>query len=118
MIQATIHSTIEKARTAWMTGDADAFVALFTQDGEFVIPGHVYRGVDEIRTVMADFVETHSNVEIIIYRIIIDGNQAVVEWHWEDTTTETGKRMIADDAIVVDFEGELIRRWREYIDAA
>jgi uncharacterized protein (TIGR02246 family) len=111
-----IHMAIYTAQSAWMSGDADKFANLFTKDGEFIVPGQVYRGRDEIRTVTAEFAATHSNVEIDIRRIISEGSQAVVEWHWEDTEIASGKRTTADDAIVVDFEAEQIKRWREYID--
>jgi uncharacterized protein (TIGR02246 family) len=111
-----IRMAIDTARNAWMNGEADQFANLFTEDGEFIVPGHVYRGRDEIRTVTAEFAESHSNVQINIHRIITEGNQAVVEWHWEDTEIASGKRTVADDAIVIDFEVEQIKRWREYID--
>ncbi|MGH2413850.1 MAG: nuclear transport factor 2 family protein, partial [Microcystaceae cyanobacterium] len=69
-----------------------------------------------IRQVLTDFVATHSDIKIDIQRIIIEGNQAVVEWNWEEIESATGRRTRANDAIVVDFQGNQIRRWREYID--
>jgi uncharacterized protein (TIGR02246 family) len=117
MSRSEIESAIGTARNAWVTGDADAFANLFTENGEFVIPGQTYRGTEAIRSIIAEFSETHTNVQIDIQRIIIDDNQAVVEWHWQDTD-ETGKQTIAEDAIVIDFEGTQISRWREYIDEA
>ncbi len=113
-----MHQAIQTARTAWMEGDADAFANLFTESGEFVVPGQVYRGRAQIRAVTAAFSASHSNVQIEIHRLITEGNQIAVEWHWQDTETATGQRTVADDAIVVDFENGQIRRWREYIDAA
>lgn len=113
-----LHSVIQSARTAWISGDADAFAALFTETGEFVVPGQVYRSPAQIRAVTADFSASHADVQIEIRRMITEGSQVVVEWHWEDTETATGQRMVADDAIVVDFEGDKIKRWREYIDAS
>ncbi len=99
-----------------MTGNADAFAALFAPDGEFVVPGKVHRGQAAICEVTANFAARYSNVSIDIQRIIIDGDQAVVEWHWADTKNATGVRSTADDAIVVDFKDGRIVRWREYID--
>lgn len=112
-----IESAIETARNAWISGDADAFADLFTQNGEFIVPGQIYRGKAAIRDVIAGFSKTHSNVQIGIQRIIIEANQAVVEWRWQDTDA-VGKQTIAEDAIVVDFVGTQISRWREYIDEA
>lgn len=122
MTPEQIRQLIEQARDAWIAGDADAFAALFRQTGEFVVPGQVYRGPDAIRSAVVEFAAGHSNVAIDLHRVIIDSNQdtvqAVVEWHWEDTETKTGKRTQADDAIVVDIQAGQISRWREYIDTA
>ncbi len=115
--RSEIEAVIEAARNAWVSGDADAFANLFTEDGEFVVPGQTYRGKAAIRSVIAEFSETHTNVQIQIQRMIIDGNQAVVEWRWQDTDA-AGKQTVAEDAIVVDFVGTQISRWREYIDEA
>jgi uncharacterized protein (TIGR02246 family) len=115
--RSSIESIIQTAGNAWVSGDADAFTNLFAEDGEFIVPGQIYQGKEAIRSVMAEFSETHTNVQIDIQRIIIDSNQAVVEWHWQDTDA-AGKQTIAEDAIVVDFAGTQISRWREYIDEA
>jgi uncharacterized protein (TIGR02246 family) len=111
-----IRTMLKQASRAWVTGDADAFAALFTPEGEFTVPGKRWQGQAAIREVAAGFADRYSNVQIDIRRIIVDGNQAVVEWRWEDLKKATGVRSKADDAIVVDFEDRLISRWREYID--
>jgi len=111
-----IRAVIERAGQAWVTGDADAFAALFTPDGEFVVPGKRWQGQPAVRDVLARFAERYSDVTVDIRRIIVEGDQAVVEWYWEDTKNESGIRSKADDAIVVDFKHGRISRWREYID--
>ncbi|HEY9643647.1 MAG TPA: SgcJ/EcaC family oxidoreductase [Coleofasciculaceae cyanobacterium] len=111
-----IHLIIQQARNAWETGNADAFASLFTSDGEFCVPGNRWVGQEVIRQIAADFSLRSSDVKVEIRRIMVEGNQAVVEWYWEDTETATGRRNRADDAIVIDFEAGRIRRWREYID--
>lgn len=111
-----IRAIIEQAREAWISGDADGFASLFTPDGEFIVPGKHWRSRSAIREVLAGFAERYSSIHIDIRRIIVDGDQAVVEWYWEDTKNETGIRHRADDAIVVDFKDGRISRWREYID--
>ncbi len=112
-----LHSIINQAAHAWSTGNADLFASLFTPDGEFVVPGKIHRGREAIRQVTQSFADRYSDVKIDIRRIIIEGDQCVVEWYWEDTKNETGARSRADDAIVVDFKDGLISRWREFIDA-
>jgi uncharacterized protein (TIGR02246 family) len=112
-----IHALIQQARDAWVNGDADAFANLFTPDGELIVPGNRWVGPEAIREVAASFAAGASDVKIEIRRILVMGNQAVVEWYWEDTEKASGRRNRADDAIVVDFTGGRIQRWREYIDA-
>lgn len=112
-----IQAVIVKARDAWMMGNADAVAQLFAPEGEFIVPGQCWRGQREIHQAVTEFVASSSDVQIEIQRILVDGEQAVVEWTWEDTDRKTGQRNRADDAIVVDFKDGLIRRWREYIDS-
>lgn len=111
-----IRSVIKQASNAWIAGDAETFAALFMPDGEFIVPGDRWIGQAEIRKVAADYALAYSDVKINIRRIIIDGNQSVVEWDWEDKENATGIRSQANDAIVVDFKNGQISRWREYID--
>lgn len=114
-MEAEIHSIIQQARDAWVNGDADAFAALFTSDGEFLVPGNRWVGPEAIRQVAADFAANSASVTVEIRRIIVEGNQAAVEWYWEDTDS-SGRHNQADDVIVVDFVDGKISRWREYID--
>lgn len=110
-----IRAIIQQARDAWVNGDADAFASLFTADGEFLVPGNRWVGQAAIRQVAAEFAANSVGVTVEIRRIIVEGNQAVVEWDWEDTDS-SGRRNRADDVIVVDFVDGQISRWREYID--
>lgn len=111
-----IRASIHRAKESWIQGDAAVFAALFTAQGEFIVPGNRWIGPNAIRQAATDFAASSSNVAIEIRRVLIAGNQALVEWHWEDTEKSTGKRNRADDAIVIDFIGGSISRWREYID--
>ena len=111
-----IPTLIEQARDAWMTRDADAFAQLFALNGELIVPGGRWQGRAKIREEISRFTQQYSQVHIDIRGIIVDGNQAAVEWHYEDTEKATGKRHRADDAIIVDFREGKITRWREYFD--
>jgi uncharacterized protein (TIGR02246 family) len=106
---------IQQAREAWIAGDADAWATLFTTDGEMIVHGQRWVGQQQIRQALADFTAGTSAVKIEIRRIIVDGNQAVVEWYWQDQD-KAGRRHQADDVIVIDFKANRINRWREYID--
>lgn len=116
MTPEEMRSLIQQARNAWIAGDADVFANLFVPNGEFIVPGNRWVGQAAIRKAAADYASAYSDVKIDIRRIIIDGERVVVEWHWEDRENGTDRRNKADDAIVIDFEADGIRRWREYID--
>lgn len=111
-----IRSTIELARNAWIARDADALAELFTEDGALIVPGQRWQGQARIRSEIAKFARDYTDVSITIDRIIIDGDRAAVEWHYEDTQKATGKRNQSDDAIVLEVQNGRISYWREYFD--
>ncbi|MCG6134263.1 MAG: nuclear transport factor 2 family protein [Nostoc sp. LLA-1] len=111
-----IRILIEQARDAWVTQDVDAIAQLFTEDGELILPGQRWQGKEKIREELIHFSQQYSDVKIEIHRMIIQGDQAAVEWYYEDTEKATGHRNKADDVIVIDFQDDLISSWREYFD--
>jgi uncharacterized protein (TIGR02246 family) len=118
MTPEEIRFLILQARDAWVREDVTAFATLFSTGGEFIVPGNRWVGKVEIEKAAAIFFADRSDVKITIRRIIIERNQAVVEWHWEDREKVTGRHSQADDAIVIDFQDGKIIRWREYIDTS
>ncbi len=116
MNQEEIQASIEKARSAWANQDVDALVQMFTIDGEIILPGQKWQGQAKIREEITNFAQQYSNIKIDIRRILIENNQAAVEWYYEDTEKATGHRNKADDVIVIDFQDGCISRWREYFD--
>ena len=111
-----IRTLLQKARDAWVARDADALTQLFTPDGEIIVPGQRWQGQAKIRQEVTRFAQQYSDVKIEIRRIIVENNQAALEWYYEDTENATGLRNQAEDAIVVDFKDNRIWRWREYFD--
>ncbi|WP_225225564.1 nuclear transport factor 2 family protein [Komarekiella delphini-convector] len=116
MNQEDILTLINKAKEAWVAQDADALTQMFTPDGEIIVPGKKWQGQAKIREEITHFAQQYSDVKIDIKRIIVENNQAAVEWYYEDTHKATGRRNKADDVIFVDFKNGLINRWREYFD--
>ena len=111
-----IRSMIQQASEAWITGDAEAFAALFLPDGEFIVPNNRWVGPTAIRQVTADFAAQYEVTRIEIRQLIVEDERAAVEWSWEDREKATGKCNQAEDAIVINFRSGKISRWREYID--
>lgn len=115
-VESTIEAMIQRAADAWMQGDADAFADLFVPEGEFIVPGDRWVGKEAIRQAVTEFAAAYTEVRINIRRISLAHEQAMVEWHWQETEKATGKTSSADNAIVVDLQAGKIRRWREFID--
>ncbi|MBD2085105.1 nuclear transport factor 2 family protein [Coleofasciculus sp. FACHB-542] len=111
-----IRIAIAQARDAWIARDGEALAALFTPNGEIIVPGQRWQGQERIRQEVAHFAQQYSDVRIEIQQVIVDGDRAVVEWYYEDTENATGRRNIADDVIVINFQEGRIGRWREYFD--
>lgn len=116
MQQENIQIIVKQARDAWVARDADALAQLFTPDGELIVPGQRWQGQTNIREAVTRFAQQYTDVKIEIKRIIIEDNQAAVEWTYEDTEKATGIRNKAEDAIFVDLKNGRINRWREYFD--
>lgn len=116
MVPEAIRSIIQQAKAAWIAKDVEGLVSLFAPKGELIVPGHHWRGQREIRQGLEQFAQQDTAIQIELQRILITGNQAVVEWTWKETNFQTGEQSRAEDAIVIDFQAEKISRWREYID--
>ncbi|NEO26573.1 MAG: nuclear transport factor 2 family protein [Kamptonema sp. SIO4C4] len=117
MLPATeLRTLIKIAADACQTKNAKAFASLFTATGELIIPGYRFVGKEEIEQVTHSYLGACESVTITIQRIIVEGNQAVVEWVWSSVEKETGKQTYAENAIVVNFKAGAIARWREYSD--
>ena len=67
---------------AWETRDAEAAAALFTEDATYRSSPfeEPYRGRDGVRRYWSEVTSTQENVEVAIGRMLVDGNQALVEW--------------------------------------
>ncbi len=111
-----IRSLIILAKDAWVAGDAEALAHLFTVDAQLIVPSQRWQGQAKIREEVAKFVRLYTDIKITIHRIIIEGNLAAVEWHYEDIERATGKHSQADDAIVIEVQNGRISYWREYFD--
>ena len=114
--QEEMRTLIKQARDAWVARDAKALAQLFTPDGELIVPGQRWQGQVKIRAEVTRFAQQYSDVKINIKRIIVEGNQAAVEWDYEDTEKATNIHNKADDVIIVDFKNGRISQWREYFD--
>lgn len=112
----TIRAIVQQAAHACMNKNAEAFAALFAVNGEIILPGHHLIGKAAIQKITADYLCTFIDIKINIKKIIVEGDQALVEWSWEDTDKNTGKKKYRENAIILEFKSGLISHWKEYRD--
>jgi uncharacterized protein (TIGR02246 family) len=112
-----LKTIIHQAKTAWLEGDAQAFAELFTTTGKFVVPGKSWQGRTAILDAFNKFMASYQVKSIEIHNLVLQDNHAFVEWFWEEKELDSEKISRAEDAIAIDFQGNLIHRWREYIDS-
>ena len=112
-----MRAAIETQIRAWQTGDAELLAAGFTPDGEIVVPGKRIHGREALKATVRRFASRHRDVRVTLRQVAFGPDCLALDYRWEDTKIETGERYIADDAVWVEFEGGLIKRWREYWDS-
>ena len=110
-------ATINRAKAAWLEGDAQAFANLFTATGKFIVPGQSWQGHTAILDAFKQFTASYRVNAIDIHNLVLQDNHAFLEWYWEEKKLDSGDISRAEDAIAIDFQGNLIHRWREYIDS-
>jgi len=110
----TIRAIVQQAAHACMTKNAQAFADLFAVNGEIILPDHHLIGKAAIQKITADYLYTLIDIKININRVMVEGDQAFVEWCWQDRHRNTGQQKCRENAIVLEFKSGLIARWREY----
>lgn len=109
---------VERQARAWEQADSAAIVADFAPDAVFIAPGVRWQGHDAIRSAAAAFFAFATDVEVVVTRVLVDGDQTAVEWTWSETRRADGHRHSVDDAIIFTLHGDKIQYWREYFDTA
>ncbi|MGF1477936.1 MAG: nuclear transport factor 2 family protein [Cyanophyceae cyanobacterium] len=112
----SIQQLIEKQARGWENADSKSIIEDFAEEALFVVPGSVFKGRSAIKAAAEDYFSQFSQTQITIDRIVVSGNEGVVEWRWSDVNDRTGEKTLADDAIVFELEDGKIKYWREYID--
>ncbi|HEY9737033.1 MAG TPA: nuclear transport factor 2 family protein [Trichocoleus sp.] len=112
----SLEEVIEQAQQAWLMSDAEGFVGLFDEIGEFIVPGNRWIGQEDIRLAFQEYSAAYEVIEIQVLQVIREGERAVVEWRWSDRERATGNTSQVEDAIIIEMLGGRITRWREYMD--
>lgn len=115
--EATIQKLIQKQAQAWQQENVASIVEDFAPDAVFIAGGNTRRGIEAIQESAEDYFRQFTDIQITIKRVIIQDNQAAVEWDWSDRGRKTGQQSTAEDAIIFALtDDSKIIYWREYIE--
>ncbi len=109
---------VERQARAWERADLSAIVADFAPDGVLISPGGRWQGHDALRAAAMSFFADAMDVQVIVTRVLLDGDAGAVEWTWSETRRADGRRRGVEDAIVFVVRDGQIVYWREYFDTA
>jgi uncharacterized protein (TIGR02246 family) len=109
---------VERQARAWERGDLAAIVADFAPDGVLISPGGCWQGHDALRRAAESFFVAAIDVQVVVTRVLLDGDGGAAEWTWSETSRADGRRYTVKDAIIFDLRDDQIVSWREYFDTA
>ena len=111
-----INEIVRRQAKAWSEQDTQAIADDFAQDAVFIAAGSKFQGKLKIKQAAEDYFQQFGHISIQIKRIVADGNQGAVEWHWQEQNRQTGIEGYAEDAIILELKNNKIVYWREYIE--
>src|SRR4051794_4828315 len=106
--------------------DVDRVLEFWVDDGvEDVVPVGVFRGKKEIADFVRGFLESSSDLEITINRVVTDDSRAVVEWRFRGTfdgqpfqgLEPNGKTIDLRGTDILEIEDDKVKRLTAYYDS-
>jgi len=114
---STLSAILSRQAQAWEKHDFSIAAPDWLPDGELTSPGGRVKA-GEMASVIDDYAKHFRDLKVTVKNTFVssDGKQAAIEWDWDVTRIRDGKRGVTHDAILVTFEGNKIKSWREYFD--
>ncbi len=110
-----IKQIVERQAQAWEMANSEQIIADFSEDSLFIIPGNTFRGKRQIKEAAERYFSEFTETKVTIKRIIVNGNEAAVEWTWREKN-KVGEISQAEDVIIFELKDGKIKYWREYIE--
>jgi limonene-1,2-epoxide hydrolase len=109
----------ERRRNAWVTGDLDAYLALFAPDLVIDIPRRDrIVGRDDYAELVRLSHEHVAPVRFEFHHLAVHGSVVLSEWTIEIEFRADGRRATYDGMSRCELRDGLIASWREYYDPA
>ena len=109
---------VERQAHAWKRADPAAIIADFAPDGALISPRGRWRGHDAVRRAAESVFAAVTDVQVVVTRVLVEGDQGAAEWTWSDTNRADGSRHTVEDAIIFELRDDKLVSWREYLDTA
>ena len=109
---------VERQAHAWKRSDAAAIIADFAADGALISPRGRWRGHDAVRRAAESVFAAVTDVQVVVTRVLVEGDQGAAEWTWSETKRADGSRHTVQDAIIFELRDDKLISWREYSDKA
>ena len=109
---------VERQAHAWTQGDTAAMIADFAPDGALISPRGHWRGHDALRRAAESVFAAVTDVQVVVTRVLLEGDQGAAEWTWSETNRADGSRHTVEDAIIFELRDDKLVSWREYLDTA
>jgi ketosteroid isomerase-like protein len=109
---------VETLRRLEEDGDVEPMVEVHSEDcevGNVAVP-EVFIGLDGAREFWTDYRRTFGEMRSSFRNTIVSGDKAALEWTTEGTENE--KTVSYDGVSILEIEGDRVRRFRAYFNAA
>jgi uncharacterized protein (TIGR02246 family) len=119
MTRDEVWAFLQARARAWESGDLEAIAAGYAPDAVLIAPGGIrLEGSEALRENNGRYFADYTDIRVNLTRVVLDGDEGVLEWTWSETRRADGQRRSVDDTIVFVLRDGKIAYWREYFDTA
>jgi limonene-1,2-epoxide hydrolase len=110
----------QRRREAWLASDAEAYMALWSDDMQIELPGRPepIRGKAAYARMIDSSMRHMRPVSWEFHSLAVDGDRVLAEWTIEGELVAKPKRVCWRGMSICRIEDGLIKTWREYWDPA
>jgi ketosteroid isomerase-like protein len=117
---------LKVAYAAWARGDVSNLLSLAADDCEFTLMGNLALnphsgtrlGVGGLTQALKDFHNEFTMLDMVVEKIIVDGDDAAVLWHARIEVKSTGRVFDGERFDCLEFRGDKVVKVRGFFDSA
>lgn len=107
---------LETYARAWETRDPDLAALLFTENATYHENpfNEPIAGREGIRAYWRTATDPQRDIHVTVGETLVTGNTLIADWKTQYTHAPSGEKRETRGILVAEFEGELVKRFREY----